>query len=66
AGHCNDEDDVGHASHGDVHVNGNDEVDVAEENETNEMGVDAEKSVKEAAEEKKLTKQQKRRKKLKS
>ncbi|GKB55855.1 hypothetical protein Tco_0912041 [Tanacetum coccineum] len=44
AGHCNDEDDVGHANHGDVHANGNDEVDVAEENEANEMGVDAEKS----------------------
>nr|GEW85758.1 hypothetical protein [Tanacetum cinerariifolium] len=25
AGHCNDEDDVGHANHGDVHANGNDE-----------------------------------------
>nr|GEY02057.1 hypothetical protein [Tanacetum cinerariifolium] len=58
----NDEDDVGHANHGDVHANGNDEVDFAEENEANEMGVDAEKSVKEAAENKKPTKQQKRRK----
>nr|GFA54323.1 hypothetical protein [Tanacetum cinerariifolium] len=48
-GHYNDEDDVGHANHGDVHVNGNDEVDFVEENEANEMGVDAEKSVKEAA-----------------
>ncbi|GJY09089.1 hypothetical protein Tco_0377274, partial [Tanacetum coccineum] len=52
AGHSNDEDGVGHVNHGDVHANGNDEVDVAEENEANEMGVDAEKSKKEAAEEK--------------
>nr|GFB64807.1 hypothetical protein [Tanacetum cinerariifolium] len=51
-GHCNDEDDVGHANHRDVHANDNDEVDFLKENEANEMGVDAEKSVKEAAKEK--------------
>nr|GEV14143.1 hypothetical protein [Tanacetum cinerariifolium] len=57
-GHYNDEDDVGRANHGDVHVNGNDEVDFAKENEANEMGVDTknqkkEKAEKEAAEKKK-------------
>nr|GEW59034.1 peptidase C48, SUMO/sentrin/Ubl1 [Tanacetum cinerariifolium] len=51
-GHCNDEDDVGHANHGDVHANGNDVVDFEEENEANEMGVDAKKLVKEDAKEK--------------
>nr|GEX16634.1 hypothetical protein [Tanacetum cinerariifolium] len=49
-GHCNDADDIVHANHGDVHVNGNDEVDFAEENKANEMG---EKAEKEAAEKKK-------------
>nr|GFA89873.1 hypothetical protein [Tanacetum cinerariifolium] len=55
-GHCNDENDVGHANHEDVHANGNDKVDFVEENEANEIRVDAEKSVKEATEEKEANK----------